>query len=165
MGEGRRTPPNASNPTANQRRVRRVTVHEAARVLNVSEDAVRMRIKRGTLEAEKEGGRLYVLLTSDPTTELTRDRNASRDRTDELIEELRDRVRSLEEQLGQERDANRENRRIIAALTQRIPEASLEAPEATSPEVAEESQPRSDAPATPEGASEARPWWRRLFEG
>jgi hypothetical protein len=35
--------------------------------------------------------------------------------TDELIAELRDRVRSLEE-------ANRENRRIIAALTQRRPE-------------------------------------------
>jgi hypothetical protein len=37
------------------------------------------------------------------------------DRTDELIAELRDRVRSLEE-------ANRENRRIIASLTSRAPE-------------------------------------------
>jgi hypothetical protein len=38
---------------------------------------------------------------------------------DELIAELRDRVRSLETQLRQERAANRENRRIIASLTSR----------------------------------------------
>jgi hypothetical protein len=74
-----------------------------------------MRIKRGTLSAEKEGGRLYVLLDIQPTTEPTTDR------TDELIEELRGRVHSLEHQLDQEREANRENRRIIAALTSRIP--------------------------------------------
>jgi Mg2+ and Co2+ transporter CorA len=88
---------------------RRLTVHDAARQLGISEDAVRMRIKRGTLSADKEGGRLYVLLDTEPTT----------DRTDELIEELRGRVSSLEHQLGQEREANRENRRIIAALTSR----------------------------------------------
>ena len=41
------------------------------------------------------------------------------DRTDLFIAELQDRVRSLEE-------ANRENRRIIAALTSRIP--AIEAP-------------------------------------
>jgi hypothetical protein len=41
---------------------------------------------------------------------------------DELLEELRDRVRSLENQLADEREANRDNRRIIAGLVQRIPE-------------------------------------------
>ena len=89
-----------------------------------------MRVKRGTLEAEREGGRLYVLLDSVPTTDPT-------DRTDELITELRDRVRSLESQLDHERDANRENRRIIAALTSRIP--AIEAPQepSESPEPAE----------------------------
>jgi hypothetical protein len=48
------------------------------------------------------------------------------DRTDLLISELQDRVRSLEE-------SDRENRRIIAALTQRIParEAPSDAPEST----------------------------------
>jgi excisionase family DNA binding protein len=92
----------------NQHRPERMTVHDAARRLGISEDAVRMRVKRGTLEAEREGGRLYVVLDTEPTPEPT-------DRTDLLIAELQDRVRSLEE-------ANRENRRIIAALTQRIPE-------------------------------------------
>jgi hypothetical protein len=50
------------------------------------------------------------------------------DRTDLLISDLHDRVRSLEE-------SNRENRRIIAALTQRILaiEAPSDAPETTEP--------------------------------
>ena len=104
----------------------RVTVHDAARRLGISEDAVRMRVKRGTLEAEREGGRLYVLLTDEPTVEPT-------DRTNELIAELRDRVRSLESQLDHERDANRENRRIIAGLTQRIPELPPVSPGPTPP--------------------------------
>jgi hypothetical protein len=53
------------------------------------------------------------------------------DRTDELIAELRARVRSLENQLRQERAANRENRRIIALLTSSTPELPA-APEAES---------------------------------
>jgi hypothetical protein len=68
------------------------------------------------------------------------------DRTDVLIAELQDRVRSLEE-------ANRENRRIIAALTSRIP--AIEAPqEATSAETAGEEPPTQE-----------RGFWRRLFGG
>jgi excisionase family DNA binding protein len=97
----------------------RMTVHDAARRLGISEDAVRMRVKRGTLAAEREGGRLYVLLTPDPTTERT-------DRTEELIDELRQRTRSLEEQLREERCANDEHRRLLAAALERIP--ALEAP-------------------------------------
>jgi hypothetical protein len=78
------------------------------------------------LVADKDERRLYALLGAEPT-----------DRTDELIAEPRDRVRSLEDQLDQEREANRENRRIIAALTSRIPE--LEAPAESAP----------DAPGSP----------------
>ena len=116
-----------------------------------------MRVKRGTLQAEREDGRLYVLLTPDPTTEPTPTR------TDELIAELHDRVRSLEDALDQERDANRENRRIIAALTSRIPE--LEAP--ASSEARESPENPGPAP-TPTDAGEGpqtgtrRPWWRRI---
>ena len=112
-----------------------------------------MRVKRGTLPSEREGGRLYVYLTSEPT-----------DRTDELIDELKDRVRSLEEQLGSEREANRENRRIIAALTSRIPklEAPTEPPDAS---VSAMEQPGRVEPQTPiEGAQEPLNrryrWWQ-----
>ena len=98
----------------NQHHGERMTVHDAARRLGISEDAVRMRVKRGKLEAERERGRLYVLLDLVPTTEPT-------DRTDELIAELRDRVRSLEHKLDQEREARTEERRradtVIAQLS------------------------------------------------
>ena len=154
MGEDRRTDRTDRDPTSNQERL---TVHDAARRLGISEDAVRMRVKRGTLSAEKEGGRLYVLLDIEPTT----------DRTDELIRELRARVHSLEYQLDQEREANRENRRIIAALTSRIPaiEAPSEvpgAPETTSeePESAEPHPERIEDQEATQG-----PWWRRMFGG
>jgi hypothetical protein len=40
---------------------RRVHLSEAAEILGVSKDAVRMRVKRGTLRSEKgEDGRVYV---------------------------------------------------------------------------------------------------------
>jgi hypothetical protein len=154
VGEDR-TPPNI-NPTPYQR----VTVHHAARVLGISEDAVRMRVKRGTLESEREGSRLYVFLTTDPTPDPT-------DRTNELIDELRDRVRSLEDQLKEEREANRENRRIIAALTSRIPELEAPSQPRESPVRAADEQdrggePRSTTPGYEEPISR-RPWWRRTL--
>jgi excisionase family DNA binding protein len=134
----------------------RLTVAEAARRLGVSQDAVRKRIKRDTIGyVRHDDGRVYVYLDPSETPQAT-DQVGVQDRTDALIAELQDRVRSLEE-------ANRENRRIIAALTQRIPE--IEAPR--------ESPTPSDSPGptpTPTEASgepqepTARPWWRRIFE-
>jgi hypothetical protein len=82
------------------------------------------------------------------------------DGADLLIAELQDRVRSLE-------DANRENRRIIAALTARIPaiEAPAEISEAS--EAVEEQQgkggPHISATGETQPASERRSWWRRMF--
>jgi hypothetical protein len=78
-----------------------------------------MRAKRGTLRSYKTNGRLFVLLENDRSGDRA-------DRTDELIGELRDRVQSLEDQLGSERRAHAEARRIIAGLVERIP--ALEAP-------------------------------------
>jgi hypothetical protein len=154
MGEDRTTP------------VRRTTVAEAAQVLGISAEAVRGRIRRGTLPVEREGGTVYVLLDPSIGSRTTTDQPRTTDehtpdRTDALIAELQDRVRSLEE-------ANRENRRIIAALTSRIPE--LPPPEPSE-------SPRTDAedrieptPSEPERGSheegaEPRSWWRRVFGG
>ncbi len=165
-----------------RRSERRVHLSEAAEIMGVSKDAVRMRVKRGTLRSEKgEDGRVYVWVNVSPDG----DPNGVHPRAEvnpyrELVEELRDRVRSLE-------DANRENRRIIAALTQRIPE--LEAPrEETlqepreSPQTATEGEDRDEPrPATAEAQGDPlrprdtaewpvrgtlhRPWWRRVFGG
>ena len=140
---------------------------EAAEVLGISAEAVRGRIRRGTLPVEREAGRVYVLLGQAERSRTTADQSRTTagqptDRTDALIAELQDRVRSLEE-------ANRENRRTIIALTSRIPQLEAPASEATeareSPETVEEepegSEPRSAAGGAQEGAQ--RPWWRRVF--
>jgi hypothetical protein len=71
-----------------------------------------------------------------------------RQHADPLVEELRDQVGYLREQLRREQDAHAEARRIIAALTARIPEH--EAP----------SEPReapSEAPGSPKTATEEQP--------
>jgi hypothetical protein len=137
-------------------------VHEAARRLGISEDAVRMRVKRKTLKSDREGGRLYVLLDEDPTTDPT-------DRTDELLAELRDRVRSLEDQLGQEREAHAEARRIILALTSRIPAIEPPVPSPSAASGSPQDRPEgesatSDTPGQGEGlggdSHEGRSWWR-----
>jgi hypothetical protein len=125
-----------------------------------------MRVKRGTLSADKEGGRLYVLLDIEPTT----------DRTDELIEELKDRVHRLEYQLDQEREARTEERRrqdtVIAQLSRANEEQArtirqLEAPseERESPQTVDEEPERAESSSATEGSQEGvqRPWWRRVF--
>ena len=74
------------------------------------------------LPVERQGETVYVLLDVPLDDGTTGDQ--PNDRTNILIAELQDQVRSLEE-------ANRENRCIIAALTSRIPalEAQQEPPE------------------------------------
>jgi hypothetical protein len=140
---------------------RRVHLSEAASLLGVSKDAVRMRVKRGTLRSEKgEDGRVYVWVNVNPDDDPnTVHPEPQVDAWRELIGELRDRVRSLEE-------ANRENRRIIAALTQRIPELEAPSDERESPGTVEEererAEPQSATRGTQEGA-QRRPWWERWF--
>ena len=69
---------------------RSVTVSEAAQALGITPEAVRMRIKRGTLSSEKRAGRVYVLLGPRPTTEQTTDQTP--DHTEELIRTLREQL-------------------------------------------------------------------------
>jgi hypothetical protein len=138
-----------------------------------------MRVKRRTLPSTREGGRLYVLLNTEPTPDPER----THDRTSELIAALR-------EQLQAERQAHAEARRIIGGLIERMP------PQIEAPQEARESPVSpgpSDTPTpAPEEAQEAaepprdrtnrlqqelletrqlledersRPWWRRWFGG
>jgi len=91
----------------------RLTVAQAADQLGISEGAVRNRIKRGTLAAEREAGRVYILLAGPAQSDKPRDES-------ELVAVLR-------EQLAAERQAHAEARRIIAGLVERIP--AIEAPQ------------------------------------
>jgi type IV secretory pathway VirB10-like protein len=126
-------------------------VPEAAEVLGVTVDAVRGRIRRGTLDSERESGTVYVWVERAesyrprPSAPV---RGPSPDQS-ELVGELRGRVEDLREQLQAERQAHAEARRIIAGLVERIPqlEAPREAPEAaeTVEEAPEGAGSRSEA--------------------
>ena len=145
----------ATGESTDERIPRRVSVPEAALLLGISEDAVRSRLRRRTLRKEKApDGTVYVILNgtapSDrpdrPTTDA--DQPTTGEATDQadtrLLDALRDQVEMLRDQLDQERAANRENRRIIAALVGRVPELESRTPAETAPA----------SPGQPEAASE-----------
>ena len=138
-------------------RTRRVPLVEAAQVLGVSKEAVRKRVQRGTLPSDVgEDGRRYVYLDAvgDAWPPGGGDRHDPRE---ELIATLRD-------QLESEREANRENRRIIAALASRIPEIEAPREEQESPESVREEPTSTSPPLEPQGqTSRERSWWRRWF--
>ena len=136
----------------------RLTVAEAALKLGISEAGVRERAQRNQIPHERgDDGRLRVWVSPDEARHAE-----SRDRPEEsgdapprndpraLISEMRGRIASLEHQLEQERRANSEHRRLLAAALERIPairapqEEVPEAPE-TVEEVPEGSGPRSEA--------------------
>jgi hypothetical protein len=158
---------------------RRVLVAEAAEALGISEGAVRMRVKRKTLPSTREGGRLYVLLNTDPTGEPERPHDRDNDRTNELIA-------TLQEQLAEEREARRRADTIIAQLARTTEEQArtireLEAPQDSdgapdaptdvppdapqAPERSEAGEDRGSVPEQPQAATSHRPWWRRVFGG
>ena len=154
MGEGRTDRPGATN--------QRVTVPEAADLLGITVEAVRMRIKRGTLRSERQAGRVFVLLGQGQPTEQPTDRP---DEPNAVISQMQGRIDSLERQLEEAAERDRENRRIIVALTSRIP--AIEAPQGASesPQTVEEEPERAEPrPATVEAQTVTPPpWWRRLF--
>src|SRR5215208_6740983 len=105
----------------------RVTVQEAAQRLGISQDAVRQRVRRGSMRHDKDDkGRVYVYL-NPTTTRPTIVHDTSRDTVhdvspNQLVKELRERIHFLETELGDRKEESRRKDHIIAALTQRIPE-------------------------------------------
>ena len=167
----------------------RVSVAEAARRLNISQDAVYKRIKRGTIPWDKgEDDKTYVWI--DEVDRSTDQARMSTDRAsessnyvskDELLSEMRARVSFLEEEL-QRKDA------ILLSLTQRIPELESSPEPREAAGKATEEFHGTHAPPIPEqpvkrpesekaivygtSAEEAeeslqrrseRSWWRRFF--
>jgi excisionase family DNA binding protein len=133
----------------------RVTVAEAAERLGVSQDAVYKRIKRGTMPWDKdEDGKTVVYLevadgftdNSKPSTDKSTDRlKTSTDNletssidvsVDVLVDELRDRVRFLEEEL-------RRKDTILMSIVQRVPELEASPEPRESPQTPSEQQRRA----------------------
>jgi excisionase family DNA binding protein len=130
----------------------RITVREAADRLGVTPDAIRQRIKRGTIPHDKdEDGLTYVYLT--PSATVT-DASANTDHkgvTEALLRAYEDQISFLRAEL-ERKDM------LLMTMAQRIPELEPA------------SEPR-EGPLTPSEASdgsemaeeEKRPWWRRYF--
>lgn len=172
MGAGRTGEP-YDGPWADHR----LTVAQAARRLGITEGAVRSRIKRGTLPTVKEGERVYVVWSGGTSPanhppdadEPTGEPSAQH----ELVEELREQVAYLRQQLEAEREAGRRKDHLLAAALERIP--AIEAPRdepggpETDAEASEGAEPRSGTIGPQTGAREPetarRPWWLRWFGG
>src|SRR5215216_2135895 len=141
----------------------RVSVAEAAERLDVSQDAVYKRIKRGTIPWDKgDDDKTYVYVDDvDGSTDRARqstDRAASASNyvsKDELLAEIRARVRFLEEEL-QRKDA------ILLSLTHRIPELEEASPEPREePETAFPKMEGVEVPIAKEKPQ--RSFWQKLF--
>lgn len=141
---------------------RRTDVYEAAQVLGISTDAVRKRARRGTLDSEKDAdGHLYIWLDEgaprpdgDTPNGAPGGSPLSAEHSSSLVEELRDRIRYLEEE-------SRRKDHLLAAALERIPPA-LEEPsdERGSPQAAPQEGGGSEVPPEEERPSS---WWRRFF--
>jgi len=129
---------------------RRVTVDEAARRLGLTVDAVRKRVQRGQIAHEKDAaGRVRIILDIPDNTSTLRDgrpdtagQATGADAREELIEELRDRVASLERQLQRHGDETERLHQIVAGLAQANAEQArtiraIEAPSSQEPQDAE----------------------------
>lgn len=148
----------------------RVTVADAAKRLGVTQEAVRGRIRRGTIEYEKEeDGKTYVYLTPEEYDTNYIDNTM----TNAYINALKSQIDALERDKEYLREESERKDHIIMSLTQRIP--AIEAPAADS---SKPSEPRessvSDAETEAKGAAVPqesaedeikRSWWQRLFGG
>jgi len=165
----------------------KMTVPQTASYLNISAEAVRARIQRGTLEHTKENGKVYVLMdrpynrhedrhNGHSDARYVEDRAQRQDgvRTDEqigVVYELRDHNDSLRgqvEHLRRELDTRNEELRrkdtIIMSLTQRIPELEAHSELRDAPEtVSEDTTDRSDVPTGSQESSQHRSWLLRWF--
>jgi hypothetical protein len=140
----------------------RHTVKEAAEILGTTVDAVRGRIRRGTLDSVKLDGVVYVLLDStnreQQSDQSESDEGDGRQLTadqSELVGELRGQIDWLR------REVERKDT-IIMSLTQRIPE--LEAPRETRDASGAASEDVSGSRLLPSDTEQPRrSWWRRFF--
>lgn len=154
----------------------RYTIPEAAETLGITEEAVRQRVKRGSLDSLKVGGRLCVLLNTDTSNDQSsveqlstlRHVDTSSD-VSPLVERLEDEVLFLRRELEGRAGELAEMRRIVAALTSRIPqlEAPSDAPGA--PETVNEDgrveEDDGEALRGPQVGSQRRVWWLRWLLG
>jgi excisionase family DNA binding protein len=153
-----------------------MTVAEAAERLEISKEAVRKRISRGSLRADKDAdGTVRVYVPVSPTPSGTASWSFDRD---ELVAELRARIEDLRTDRDAWRDQARRSDYMASTAIDRTRELEgrlreIEAgPEPASASGATEATANpgpTDAPTEatdgPQTDAQRRPWWRRVFGG
>src|SRR5215217_4766502 len=153
---------------------RRLTVHQAAKVLGITPEAVRSRIQRGTLAKEKgDDGTVYVRLNDDQLrTNADKQTDQSAyigDQTDDqsqLVEHMSSEIEHLREMLALRDEEIRRRDHLLAAALERIP--AIESPDPLSepresPETASKEPYTTHPPPEPQEPSQRRSWWRVFF--
>jgi hypothetical protein len=148
---------------------RRFTVSQAAKHLSTTESSIRHKVNRNSIPHEKdeETNRVYILIDQVEDEELTEDNqrttNGDPPDTERLIDALTAQLDQAQESLRYEREANRENRRLLAAALERIP--AIEAPDGQDGDLtATDGYPNSSG-REEERAKPRRGWWSRVFLG
>jgi hypothetical protein len=158
----------------------RLSVAQAAAVLNVTQAAVYKRIQRGTIEHDKDSeGRVFVYLDAsdipsdksmdepDPSTDMSSDKSMDGSNSAELIAELRTHNEHLRQEVEAWREEARRKDTILMTMAQRIPElepakdSSSEAPE--SPVMSSGETDKGKEPSEQQEPSQRRSWWRQFF--
>jgi hypothetical protein len=159
----------------------RFTVPEAAERLGISENALRKRVQRDTVQWDRDDdGRVFVYL---PPTGTSQASNQAGDYAGGLADDQSvapvELVDSLQEQVGYLRGALEtrdkelaEMRRLLAGALERIP--AIEPPPDTTPANTPSEPQRAPQTRSENGGSSTGPdqdngqhrrsWWRRLFE-
>lgn len=104
-----------------------LTFVEAGKRLNISPDAVRMRVKRGKLAAVHLNDRTFVLWPQPETIEQPNESRTEHVRSDvqgdsRLVAALEAHIASLEHQLAERSEEIRRRDHIIAGFLERLPE-------------------------------------------
>jgi len=140
----------------------RLTVAQAATRLGVSQDAIRKRISRNTIDYDQDSdGRIHVYLDS---SEIGQDKSSDAS-TEKLVQVQHQEIEFLRRQLETRTEEIRRRDSIIAGLTQRIPE--LEAP--SEPQLTLENTTQTDLTPEPLASSQEvqrgahKAWWRKLI--
>ena len=147
--------------TSHDPAVDRVTVPEAAKIMGVTQSAIRKRVQRGTIPWDKDHeGRIYVYVdpserSSETGKDLARDGVTGQSR-DEVLEVYKGQIDFLRREL-ERKDM------LLMSLTQRIPElearSEIREPSETSPQ----DTAAGNVPPEQQEASQRPSWWRRFF--
>jgi hypothetical protein len=150
---------------------------EAAELLGISAEAVRQRVRRGTLRTRKESdGTVHVILPPEVA-----DRTRTDDRTDgdgttdqplmaAHLDSLQREIEFLKAELLRREEAHREESRrkdhLLAAALERIPQIGAPQDAREAPQTASDgpgSGDDSQAPGEPQNGAQHGSWWRRFF--